>query len=93
MRTVSAHSPKTKITVSLNPDLVQQLDALLDSPNAPSRSGLIEEALYRWLRDQAQRELERKTEEYYLSLSESERAEDRQWTKTSSRSAKRLWEK
>jgi metal-responsive CopG/Arc/MetJ family transcriptional regulator len=93
MHTVSTHPQKAKITVTLSHDLVEQLDAFLDSPRAPSRSRLVEDALRRWLHDQAQMELERQTEEYYLSLSEAEHEEDRQWAKTSVRSAKRLWEK
>jgi len=91
MPTTSAHSPKTKITLALSPDLVRQLDALLDSPAAGSRSRLVEEALRRWLRHRAQKELERQTEEYYLSLSGAERKEDKQWSKIAARSAKDLW--
>ncbi len=93
MPTISARSPKAKITVTLSSDLVDQIDQLLDSPEARSRSRLVEEAVRQWLRDQAKRELERQTEEYYLSLSRAERNEDRQWSKIATRSAKRLWDK
>lgn len=93
MRTDTVRSQKAKITVTLSNDLVHQLDKLLDSPEASSRSQLVEEAVRRWLRDQAQKELERQTEEYYLSLSKAERNEDRQWSKIAGRSAKRLWDK
>lgn len=93
MRTNASRSQKAKITVTLSNDLVHQLDKLLDSPEAGSRSQLVEEAVRLWLRDQAQKELERQTEEYYLSLSRAERNEDRQWSKISSRSAKHLWDK
>jgi metal-responsive CopG/Arc/MetJ family transcriptional regulator len=65
MPTASARSPKAKITVTLSNDLVRQIDKLLDSPEASSRSQLVEEAVRRWLRDQAQKELERQTEEYW----------------------------
>jgi len=54
---------------------------------------LVEEAVRRWLRDQAQKDLERRTEEYYLSLSKAERKEDQQWSKIAARSGKRLWDK
>jgi metal-responsive CopG/Arc/MetJ family transcriptional regulator len=93
MPTASTRSQKSKITVTLSNDLVRQIDKLLDSPEASSRSQLVEEAVRRWLRDQAQKELERQTEEYYLSLPEAERNEDRQWSKIAARSAKRLWDK
>jgi len=92
MPTSSTRSHKSKITITLSSDLIRQIDRLLDSPEASSRSQLVEEAVRRWLRDQAKKELERQTEEYYLSLSEPERNEDRQWSKIAARSAKRLWD-
>ncbi len=91
MPTLTDRPPKSKITVTLSQDLVHQLDALLESPEAGSRSRLVEEALRRWLHDRAKKELERQTEEYYSSLSKAERKEDRQWAKTAARSAKHLW--
>jgi metal-responsive CopG/Arc/MetJ family transcriptional regulator len=91
MPTTSAHSPKTKITVTLSSGLVRQLDALLDSPEAGSRSRMVEKALRRWLDHRAEKELERQTEEYYLSLSGAERKEDKQWSRIAARSAKDLW--
>jgi len=93
MPTVTARAPKSKITVTLSRDLVRRLDVLLRSPEAGSRSRLVEEALRRWLHDRAQQELERQTEEYYRSLSKGERKEDQQWSKIASRSARRLWDK
>jgi len=93
MPTTLARSHKSKITVTLSNDVVRQIDKLLDSPEASSRSRLVEEAVRQWLHDQSQKELERQTEEYYLSLSERERNEDRQWAKIAARSGKRLWGK
>ena len=93
MTTVTGHFPKTKITVTLSPDVVRQLDVLLSSSGAGSRSRLVEEALQRWLHDQAQKELERQTEQYYHSLSKTERKENQQWSKISARSARQLWDK
>jgi metal-responsive CopG/Arc/MetJ family transcriptional regulator len=93
MPTIPVRSQKAKVTVTLNSDLVRQIDQLRDSPEASSRSQLIEEAVRRWLRDQAQIELERQTEEYYLSLSKAERNEDQEWSKIAARSAKHLWNK
>jgi metal-responsive CopG/Arc/MetJ family transcriptional regulator len=93
MPTVTARSPKSKITVTLSPDLVRQLDAVLSSPDAGSRSRLVEEALRRWLDDHVRQELERKMEQYYRSLSKAERKEDQQWSLIATRSARRLWDK
>ena len=93
MRTVEDRTPKAKITVTLSPDLVRQLDAFVDSPEAGSRSRLVEKAIRKWLQIEAERELERQTEEYYRTLSEDERREDKEWTKVAARSARRLWDK
>jgi metal-responsive CopG/Arc/MetJ family transcriptional regulator len=93
MPTVTTRSPKAKVTVTLSLDLVRRLDELLEAPEAASRSQLIEEALRRWLHDQAKEELERQTEEYYHSLSAAERKEDHQWSKVATHSAKHLWDK
>ena len=93
MPTIAARPQKAKITVTLNSDLVRQIDQLLDSPEASSRNQLIEKTVRQWLRDQAQEELERQTEEYYLSLSKAERNEDQEWSKIAARSAKHLWNK
>jgi Arc/MetJ-type ribon-helix-helix transcriptional regulator len=93
MPTISTHSPKAKITVTLSPDLISELDSFVNSSGGSSRSRLVEEALWRWLHDEAKKELERQTEEYYHALSKAENKEDREWAKISARSAKRLWEK
>jgi metal-responsive CopG/Arc/MetJ family transcriptional regulator len=93
MPTLTAHPGKAKITVTLSQDLVRQIDELLDSPEIRSRSRLVEEAIRHWLREQAQKDLERQTEAYYLSLCESERKEDREWSKVAARSARRIWNK
>lgn len=84
---------KAKITITLSRDLVRQIDERLNSPGVNSRSQLVEEAVRRWLRDQAQKEIERQTEEYYLALSKAERNEDQQWSKIAGHSASRLWDK
>ena len=93
MPPISSQSPKAKITVTLSPELVRQMDVITDTPKAGSRSRLVEEAVRHWLYDEAQKELDRQTEEYYLSLSRAERKEDKQWSKIAARSAKRLWAK
>ena len=92
MPTLTARPPKSKITITLNADLVRRLDTLLDTPEAGSRSRLVEEALRHWLRSQARKDLEHQIEEYYRSLSKAERKEDKHWSKAAARSARRLWE-
>ncbi len=83
---------KSKITITLSPDLIQQLDEHLDKQETGSRSGLIEDAVREWLQDQARAKLERQTEAYYTSLTKAEREEDKAWSKVASRSAQRLWD-
>lgn len=93
MSSFKARTQKAKITVTVSPELVRQLDAFLDFPETGSRSQLVEKAIRQWLEMEAQRELERQTEEYYRTLSEDERREDREWAKVAARSARRLWDK
>ena len=91
MDTHEARPTKAKITVTLSPDLVRQLDSLSKSGDR-SRSQVIEEALHRWLQDYTQRELEQQVEQYYRSLSKAERQESKEWTRIAAKSAKRLWD-
>ncbi|MCZ7625537.1 MAG: ribbon-helix-helix protein, CopG family [candidate division NC10 bacterium] len=92
MRTLTAHASKSKVTVTISADVVRQLDAILSAPDAGSRSQLVEEALRQWLRDHTRRELEDRVEQYYRSLSEDERTEDRQWSQIAAESAQDLWD-
>jgi hypothetical protein len=63
----SSHPPKAKITVTLSPDVVRQLDALLETLSARSRSQLVGEVLRRWLEERVRSDLEAQTEAYYRS--------------------------
>ena len=87
----TSRTPKAKITVTLDPNVVRELDALVQAPDARSRSQLVEEALRQWLEQHAQRELARETEEYYRSLSPGEQEEDHQWSTITAEAANRLW--
>ena len=88
----SSHTPKAKITITLSSDVVHQLDALLDTSEAHSRSQLVEEAVRHWLEERVQRDLERQTEEYYRSLSPAEQEEDKEWSAIAVETARRFWE-
>jgi len=91
MRTPSRVT-KAKITLTLSPDVVRQLDALAQTPQARSRSQLVEEALRRWLDERVQEDIERQTEEYYRSLSPAEREEGKEWATLAAEAAGRLWD-
>ena len=83
---------KIKVTASLDTELVKAIDAYLDQSNIRSRSRLIENVLRSWYQQQKKREIESQTEQYYLSLSDEERKEDREWTEIAAKSAEHLWE-
>ncbi len=83
---------KIKVTASLDTELVKAIDAYLNQSNIRSRSRLIENILRSWYHQQKKREIESQTEQYYLSLSDEEREEDREWVKTAAKSAEHLWE-
>ena len=92
MATQTSSAPKVKVTASLDAELVRSMDKLLETLEIRSRSQLIEKILIDWLTEQKKREIESQVEEYYLSLSDEERTEDRDWNKIASRSAQKLWE-
>ncbi|MGA7874837.1 MAG: ribbon-helix-helix domain-containing protein [Desulfoferrobacter sp.] len=92
MTSKSAASAKVKVTASLNPGLVKQIDEFVKETNADSRSQLIEDALEKWCREQKRRKIEKQIEAYYLSLSNDERQEDRDWDQIAAESAASAWE-
>jgi len=92
MGTTTSSCAKAKITTSLDQKLVKEIDDHVKASKARSRSQLIENILRDWHREQKVREVENQVEQYYISLSNDEKDEDRQWTKIAAESAKRLWE-
>jgi len=92
MGSITASSAKVKITTSLDPKLVKEIDEHVKGSKARSRSQLVENILRDWHREQKVREVENQIEQYYLSLSNDEKNEDRQWAKIATASAKHLWE-
>lgn len=75
---------KTKITVSLDRSLVEQVDRRVKSSSRETRSSMIARALEAWNEAQRRLELEQATEEYYRSLTAGDKAEDRAWARLSS---------
>lgn len=88
----SSQGAMVSATANLDPTVIQAIDAFAREAGHSSRSRLIEEALHHWIPEQRRRDLERQVEEYYLSLSEAEREEDREWAEGVSRAAIALWE-
>ena len=85
------HATKEKVTVSIDPELMQVVDQEVQAHHADSRSAVVEEALRRWRIEQQRQAIEQGTEAYYRSRSRAERQEDHAWTRLAMRSAKRLW--
>jgi len=93
MDSKTSSSLKIKVTASLDAELVKAIDEFLKDKEfkARSRSQLIEDILHKWHKEQKRKELESQIEEYYLSLSNEEREEDRQWSEIAAKSAHHLW--
>jgi len=87
----SLASPKTKVTVTLSSDLVDEIDKVAGKLEVP-RSQLIEQILRRWQEEKEKRRLEKEIEEYYLGMTEEEQQEDKEWTNLAVESAKRFWD-
>ena len=81
---------KAKLTVTISGDVVNEIDEIAKEKGTP-RSQVMEEMLRDSLLKSKKRAIEKDIEAYYLSLSEKEKKEDRQWTKIAEESAKRTW--
>lgn len=87
MKKISVKRNKGRVTITLNPELLDLLDRFCKKWNHASRSFLVEQFIEQALKKGQQRELEEATEAYYRSLTSEEREEDRSWTALSSRQA------
>jgi len=83
---------KEKVTVSIDPELVNAVDQEVRIHHAGSRSAVVEEALRLWQIEQQRHAIEEGTEVYYRSRSEKEQREDQGWTRLASRHVKRRWD-
>ena len=92
MASKTTSSGKVRVTASLDAELVKSIDEFLKESVDRSRSQLIEDTLRKWQEEQKRQEIERQIEEYYLSLSDKEHEEDRNWHEIATQSAHHLWE-
>ena len=81
---------KAKLSITLAPDLVRQLDRAVRARRGATRSSVIEEWLRRAARMAVAERLRSETIAYYESLSSHERAEEEAMARASSRGARRL---
>lgn len=82
---------KTKVTVTLGRDVASAIDKIAKSNKAP-RSQVMETILREGLRHVKKRAVEKDIETYYLSLTENEKKEDKEWTLMAAESAEGLWD-
>ncbi len=81
---------KAKLTVTISGDVVNKIDEIAKekgTPRSQVMEGLLRDSLMRYKK----RAIEKGIEAYYLSLSEKEKKEDREWAKIAEESAKRTW--
>jgi metal-responsive CopG/Arc/MetJ family transcriptional regulator len=81
---MSSGARKTKVSVTIASDLLEQIDRYGKRSGIVNRSGVIERWLRRAARLEAYQELEDDTIAYYESLSPAELAEDDEWARVSS---------
>ncbi len=86
-----AAATRQRFTVTVDPSVSRELNRAQKGPPSRSRSEIVEEALRLWLRRRALDRLEHATEEYYRSLTEGERDEDREWDELAARAAAKVW--
>ena len=82
---------KAKLTVTISGDVVNKIDEIAKEKGTP-RSQVMEDMLRDSLLKSKKRTIEKDIEAYYLSLTEKEKKEDREWTKIAAESAKRTWD-
>ncbi|MBA7509610.1 hypothetical protein ES705_01574 [subsurface metagenome] len=81
---------KAKLTITISNDVSSEIDEIARKKGAP-RSQVMEEILRDWLSWSKKNTIEKDIKDYYLSLTEEEKKENREWTKITSESAKRIW--
>lgn len=81
---------KAKLTITISNDVSSEIDEIARKKGAP-RSQVMEEILRDWLSWSKKNTIEKDIKDYYLSLTEEEKKENREWAKITSESAKRIW--
>jgi metal-responsive CopG/Arc/MetJ family transcriptional regulator len=87
-RTTGGIMPKTKVSVTVEGSLLQQVDRMA---RGASRSEVVENALAAWLRARRRERLEEEIELYYRSLDAAEHEEDASWADLSGRLLGESW--
>ncbi|MBI2336947.1 MAG: ribbon-helix-helix protein, CopG family [Deltaproteobacteria bacterium] len=75
---------KEKVTLTLDSAVLNKIDRWSKKLDTRSRSAAIEQLLIESLADREKRLLEEETKNYYLTCSEEEKSEAKNWAKLSS---------
>jgi metal-responsive CopG/Arc/MetJ family transcriptional regulator len=81
---------KVKVTITLNRNITNTLDEFARKKEIP-RSQAIEGILKDWISNSRKKSIENEIKNYYCSLSEEEKEEDKLWLKIAEKSAEGLW--
>jgi metal-responsive CopG/Arc/MetJ family transcriptional regulator len=84
---------KEKVTITLKPHLIKEVDRWSKKEKIGSRSAAIERLIEQWIAAGMKSRLDAETEAYYLSLSENEKKEDKEWVSFSSNQALHQFQK
>jgi metal-responsive CopG/Arc/MetJ family transcriptional regulator len=80
-------SQDKKVTVSIDAHLLSIVDSYVSRHPQTSRSGIFEEALKHWYRQQ----LEQADVQYYSTLTESEKSSNKSWDEITTHAAQRIF--
>lgn len=86
-----ATATRQRFTITLDPAVSRELSRAQRGSPSRSRSEIVEEAIRLWLRRHALDKLAQATEEYYRSITEEEKDEDRAWDELGGRAAATVW--
>ena len=81
---------KAKLTITISSDLSSEIDEIAKVKGTP-RSQLMEEILRDWLSVSKKKAIEKDIKAYYISLTEEEKKENKEWAEVAAESAERTW--
>jgi len=81
---------KKKLTITISSDLSGEIDEIARGKEIP-RSQLMEEIMRDWLSESKKKAIEKDIKAYYISLTEEEKKENKEWSEAAAESAERTW--
>lgn len=81
---------KAKLTITIGSDLAGEINEIARGKEIP-RSQLMEEILREWLSVSKKKAVEKEIRAYYMSLTEEEKKENKEWSEVAAKSVERIW--